>query len=513
MIALALAGALLLSSGPPADSYDGLVARGLALGREGRFEDAGRAFDAAILRDPSRPEAWSERGGLRFLEKRYDEAARDLQVALRLREDAYARDLLGAALHLAGRSDEGLAAWNPLGRPVVGEVQISGLAHTLDRVARREVTVAGGEVLTLARARETRLRLSEVGVFEGVTVRPVPRGDGRADVAVALVERHGFFTGPVDLALDLGTNLLFERVRPRYWNVAGRGISIGGEYRWEENRPGLSLQIEWPRPLGLGANLRVIASRGRQLYDLGEPLMRRSHGLDLSLRRVLGPGTVGQLALRVHDRSFSRPDPDARPGGVVGIEAGLDRSLLEARRHRLDASVRLFHAARAFGSDIAFSRATAAAFYRAFLLPPEGSLIERSVLAARLSWGRGGNGMPIDEMFAPGGSPEMELPLRAHPQTRHGTLGMSPLGRGLTLTNLEWRRRLFRSALAQAAVVVFHDGAWVSHTPGSDRRRSLHDVGVGLRIGLGGISILRLDYGHGLSDGANAFFFGLNQAF
>jgi len=121
--------------------------------------------------------------------------------------------------------------------------------------------------------------------------------------------------------------------------------------------------------------------------------------------------------------------------------------------------------------------------------------------------------MPIDEMFAPGGSPEMELPLRAHPQTRHGALGVSPLGRGLTLTNLEWRRRLFRSALAQAAVVVFHDGAWVSHTPGSDRRRSLHDVGVGLRIGLGGISILRLDYGHGLSDGENAFFFGLNQVF
>jgi len=513
VIALALLGALLSSSGPPTDSYDRLVARGLTLGRQGRWEGAGRAFDAAILEDPSRPEAWGERGGLRFLEKRYDEAARDLQVALHLREDAHTRDLLAAALHLAGRSDEGLAVWNRLGRPVVGEVQISGLAHTLDRVARREVAVASGEVLTLPRVRETRLRLSEAGAFEGVTVRPLPRGDGRADLAVALVERHGLFQGPVDLALELGTNLLLERVRPRYWNVGGRGISIGGQYRWEENRPDLSLQIEWPRPLGLGANLRVTASRGRQLYDLGAPLLRRSRGLDLSLRRVLGPGTVGQLALRVHNRWFSRPDPDARPGDLAGIEAGLDRSLLETRRHRLDARIRLFHAGRVLGSDIAFSRATAAASYRAFLLPPDGSLIERSVLAARLSWGRGGDGMPIDEMFAPGGSPEMELPLRAHPQTRHGTLGVSPLGRGLTLTNLEWRRRLFRSALAQAAVVLFHDGAWVSRTPGSGRRRSLHDVGGGLRIGLGGISILRLDYGHGLSDGENAFFFGLNQVF
>ena len=373
--------------------------------------------------------------------------------------------------------------------------------------------MAGGEVLTLRRVRETRLRLSEIHVFEGVTVRPLPRGDGQADVDVALVERHGFSQGPLDLVLNLGTNLLFERVRPRYWNIAGSGISIGGQYRWEENRPDLSLQVDWPRPLGLGANLRVTAARGEQLYDLGEPLRQRSHGADVSLRRVLGPAMVGELVLRVHDRSFSRPDPDARPGDIMGLEAGLDRTILETHRHRLDAGIRLFHAGRGLGSDVAFSRGTASVSYRAFLLPPEGSLIERSVLAARLSLGRGGDGMPVDLMFAPGGSPEMELPLRAHPQTRNGTLGASPLGRGLALTNLEWRRRIFRSALVKAAVVVFHDGAWVSRPPEGESRTSLHDVGVGVRIGLGEASILRFDYGHGLSDGRNAFFFGLNQAF
>jgi outer membrane protein assembly factor BamA len=513
VIVLALAGALLLSGSPPADSYDGLVSRGLARGREGRFEDAAVAFDAAILKDPSRPEAWAERGGLRFLEKRYDEAARDLEISLRLREDAYTRDLLGSALHLAGRSDEGLAVWNRLGLPLAGDIQISGLAHTLDRVARREVTVTSGEMLTLARVRETRRRLSEIDAFDGVTVRPVPRGDGQADVEVALVERHGLYQGPIDLAAHLGTDLLFERVRARYWNIAGSGISIGGQYRWEENRPLLSLQVEWPRPLGLGANLRVTAARGQQLYDLGQPLLSRSHGVDVSVRRVLGPATVGQLVLRIRDRSFSRPDPDARPGDVVGLEAGLDRTLVETHRHRLDAGLRLYHAGRGVGSDVEFSRATAAISYRAFLLRPEGSLIERSVLAARLSWGLGGAGMPIDEMFAPGGSPEMELPLRAHPQTLHGTLGVSPIGRGLALTNLEWRRRLFRSALVQVAAVVFHDGAWVSRMPGSAGLTSLQDVGVGVRIGLGGVTILRFDYGHGLSDGENAFFFGLNQVF
>jgi hypothetical protein len=369
-------------------------------------------------------------------------------------------------------------------------------------------------VLTLDRVRETRLRLADVGIFDRVTVRPVPRGDGKADVTVALLERHGLFRGPVDLAVNVGTNLLFERVRPRYWNIAGTGISVGGQYRWEQNRPDLSVQIDWPRPLGLGANLRVSAFRGRQLYDLGEPLLRRSRGLDVSLRRVLGSRAAGHLAFRTRDRSFSRADPDAPGGDSVGLEVGLDRVLLDIERQRIDGSLSLLTSARAFGSQVPFSRGTLSIIYRAFLRAPEGALLERSVLAARVYLGHGGDGMPIDEMFAPGGSPEMELPLRAHRQTRRGALGATPLGRSLALTNVEWRVRLVRSALIQGGMVLFHDAAWIRGTPvQSDRDHALHDLGMGIRLALGGSSILRLDYGHGLSDGKHAFFMGLNQIF
>ena len=514
MIALALAATLLVPAGSSGESYDGLVARGLALGREGRLEDATRAFDAAIALDPGRSEARIERGGVLFLEKRYEEAAGDLRVALRLREDAYARDLLASSLHLAGRSDEALAVWNPLGRPIVGEVGIGGLVHTRDRVARREVAVASGDVLTLAHVRETRLRLAELGVFDRIAVRPVPRGGGKADLDVALLERHGLARGPVDLAVGLGANLLQERVGVHYWNVGGTGISVGGQYRWEENRPDLSVRLDWPRPLGFGANLRLSVFRGRQLYEVGEPLLRKSRGLDASLRRVLGSRTVVQLAVRARHRSFSRPDPGARPGDVVGLEAGLDRQLLATRRHRLDTGIRLFQGSRSLGSDVPFSRATFTASYRAFLSPPDATLIDRSVLAARLLWGRAGNGTPIDELFAPGGSPDMDLPLRGHHQTRDGALGVTPLGRSLTLTNLEWRRRLVRSTLVQVGVVAFYDGAWIARTAlESDRDHSLHDVGMGIRLAWGGAALLRFDYGHSLSDGKNAFFFGLSETF
>jgi hypothetical protein len=262
---------------------------------------------------------------------------------------------------------------------------------------------------------------------------------------VALVERHGFFASPLDAGVNLGANLLQERVRLRYSNLGGGGITVGGQYRWEANRPDVTFQVDWPHPLGLGANLRVSAFRGRQLYDLDQPLLRRAQGLDLRLRRVLGSGTVAQLAVRARHRSFSRPDADAPAGDVVGLGLGIERRLLETSRQRVDASAELFHAGRILGSDAPFSRFTVGASWRLLLAPPEATLFERSLLAARVLWGHGGDGMPVDEMFAPGGSPEMELPLRAHPQTRDGALGATPLGRTLALANLEWRRLLRRS--------------------------------------------------------------------
>src|SRR5688572_18525703 len=62
----------------PGQDYDALVARGISLGREGKHAEAAEAFDRAIALDDTRPEAKVERGGLRFLERRYTDAVRDL---------------------------------------------------------------------------------------------------------------------------------------------------------------------------------------------------------------------------------------------------------------------------------------------------------------------------------------------------------------------------------------------------------------------------------------------------
>jgi hypothetical protein len=234
--------------------------------------------------------------------------------------------------------------------------------------------------------------------------------------------------------------------------------------------------------------------------------------VDHRQRRVLGSCTVGELTLRSRDRSVPIPQPDAPPGRVLGLEASLERRLLETHRHRVDAALRAFGASGALGSEIGFARGLLAVSYRAFLSEPEGVFFEPSVLAARVQWGQGSDAMPLDAMFAPGGSPEMELPLRGRYRDRDGTLGDSPLGRMLLLANVEWRRRLVAGTFAQWGAVLFYDAAHIDRTA-QGPASTFHDVGIGLRVALAGTTWLRADFGYGLTDGNRALFVNFGQAF
>ncbi|HET7292055.1 MAG TPA: POTRA domain-containing protein [Vicinamibacteria bacterium] len=492
-------------------SYEALVAEGLAEGRSGRLVEAAALFDQAIVLDPSRPEARVERGGVRFLEGRYEDAVVDLEAALRLAEDAYARDLLASALFLAGRPEDALAHWNRMGRPGVRHVSVSGLARTHDHVARSELRVREGEVLALGALRESRLRLVETGAFDRVSIRPVPLGEGLADAEVVLVERDGLATSWVEFVATTAVYAIQERALLRYSNLGGEGISVGAQYRWEENRPEASAVLQWPRPLGLGANLRVRGFVGEELYEVGEPSRREAHGAELRLRRVLGPATVGQLGFRTASRTFSPQIAEAPDGRVLGFEGGFDRRVADRNRLRLDASARVFGASTGLGSDIGFARAVGRlrALWR---LSPRRDDLERSILAFQLTLGLASSGTPLDEAFAPGASPDMELPLRGRPQVRDGAFGETPLSRELVLANAEWRRRLWGGAGANATLVLFHDQAHLGSVyvgPGA----SFYDIGVGFRLGIAGSVAIRLDWGHGLTDGRDALSVGLGNVF
>jgi tetratricopeptide (TPR) repeat protein len=479
------------------EDYDSLVAHGIALGKDGKHAEAAVAFDRAIALDGTRPEARVERGGLRFLERRYTDAAHDLEEALDIREDGYTRNLLASSYQLGGRTDDALREWNELGQPVLGEITFTGLRHIRTGVARRELTVEPGEMLELADLRKSRLRLEETRVFGKVVLRPVLREEGKADLEVALKERHAF-GGIVEFLGKGAANAITEKVRLTYDGLFGRAINVGGYYRWEKERPKKSILLEWARPLWIPFYFRTVADRETQPFDVGGPTIMKAEGVEVGARKVVGSRTVIQLGFRNRDRQFSDVRADTPPGIVRGLSLGLEHRFLESQRRKLDWSLSGFKAGKPLGSAVDYTKAVTALRYEDILSTPDDTDMEKSVIVARVLGAWGEDDTPLDDLFALGvGSSDVDFPLRSYKLREDGVLGFSPMGRGLGLFNVEWRQRLVNFRRIQGGFVVFYDAAHIVRTAQGDDG-TFEALGVGLRASVRGY-ILRLDYGFSIS--------------
>ena len=488
-------------------SYEGLVGLAVAQGRLGRLDEAARSLEAAVRLDPGRPEARVERGGLRFLERRYHEAAEDLRAALHGREDSYTRDLLASTLLLLDRPVEAIETWNPLGKPRLQRLSIHGLVHTRDRVARRELRFREGETIDAGRLRASLRSLSETGVFAETRVSAAATKDRELDLRLLMRERRGF-GHPVEILSTTVANLFVSRAKLRYTNIAGEGISARGLYWWEASRPRVMGRIDWARPLGAPVHWRVSAFRETQPYDVDGPFRHKARGVETRFRRVIDARSSAEIAVRWRRRTFDREAAYARPGHVFGAGLAFDHALVDTRRHRLEASVEMF-AARA---DVRYASSVVSLAHRWTTSGPTEGRLPTSVFATRALWGRGSSGMPIDQMFMPGAAPDAEYPLRGHHLRRRGVLGLSPIGREIRLLNVEWRREVWDRPLFGAGLTFFHD---MAHVPVgvTGPQRVLFDLGLGIRFRFGSNSLIRVDYGRDLRGGGHAWTFSVDEAF
>lgn len=501
------------ASPAPAEDYDSLVALGISLGKEGKNAEAAAAFDRAIVLDGARPEARVERGGLRFLERRYTDAVHDLEEALAIRDDGYTRNLLASSYQLGGRTDDALREWNELGQPVLGEITITGLRHIHTGVARRELTVHQGEMLDLGELRESRLRLEQTGVFKKVVLRPVPREEGKADLEVALKERHAF--GSILEFLGKGAaNALTEKVRLTYHGLFGSAINVGGYYRWEKQRPKKSVLLEWARPLWIPFYFRAIADRETQPFEVNGFTTMKAEGVEVGARKVVGPRTVIQLGFRTRDRRFSEVRPDTPPGVVRGLSLGLEHNFWESHQRRLDWTLYGFKAGKPLGSDVDYPKAVTSLRYQDILSTPDDTDMEKSVIVARALGAWGSDDTPLDDLFALGvGSSDTDYPLRSYKLRKNGVLGASPMGRTLGLFNIEWRQRLVNHRLFQGGFVLFYDAAHIARTAQGEDQQTFEAVGGGLRLSVRG-GVVRMDYGVSISgDRRRTLTVGFGQTF
>ena len=308
-------------------SYEALVARAVALARAAeRRRRRRRCWNAPSPLEPERPEAWVERGGLRFLDgplrrgdRRPAPRARDPGRRVRARP---ARLLAAARRPRAGGARRLERPRQADARPV----EISGLRGHAGRGRAPGDRPRGG------RARDAR------GAAGGA---PPARGDRRLRADHAAPEARVATAMPISRSRSPSATV--SRTAPstswsrpasgspgsgcgcatRTW--AARGVSLGGAWRWQENRPEASLQMSWPRPLGLPVVPRVSGFRGEQAYELGGPFAIRQRGFDLGVRHVLGAGSVLSAGLRLRERDVSTRRRTRRPGASSGSRRGWRR--------------------------------------------------------------------------------------------------------------------------------------------------------------------------------------------
>ncbi|MBP7149564.1 MAG: C39 family peptidase [Acidobacteria bacterium] len=467
----------------PGDPCDGMVAAAVARAKGGDAAAARQALEAAVGLCPDSPAAARELAGLRFVEKDYAAAEHLAARAVALAPgDAHAWRTLATSRFVLGDAAGALAAWNHVGEPRVDLTQVEGLVRTPHRVVEELVAVAPRATLTPAALRRAGRRVALLPAQDGsrVDYRPLPGGwaEVRARVHEApLVPDRWTLVGR-------GLRALVERELL----LDAAGLARGGErvalaYRFWHDRPRVALRVAAPRLFGRSGLWRVDAAWEEQPYRLGagEPFTESRRGAALAFGDWFAADTYAEIGAG-YDRWRDR-------GGSAALAAAVEQRLAADRLAlRVEGGLwREFHrlalgaAWRSSAEDTPWSAAAVA------------------------GWERAARSAPLDLWPGAGAGHAREPLLRAHPLLDGGVIDGPAFGPRLAHASFELRRSLARKPIVGIDAAAFADAARAWHGPAGDRRTHV-DVGLGLRLRVVGVpGALRLDFAHGLRDGADAF--------
>ena len=441
-----------------------------------------------------------ELAGLRVRQGRWTEASQLARRALaRDPADEHARRVLATSLFLQDDPSGALRVWNQLGEPVIDLIQVQGLSRTRHAVLERVLGLTPNTVLTTARLKQARRRLTLLPTPTSPRVGYRPRA-GRAEVEVAVDER------PV-VALDTGhwvragMRAATDRtVRLDIASPTGNGQRWSASWRWWSPRPRLALFLDTPAPRPkLGSVWQIGLSWEQQTYGGAVPVAGRT-----TQDGSLVTETQQRASLTVKDWAPTDVYWEATAEFDEWSAQGKYASLgFRVATHRFEEHFATGAEAHGWtGLDGGTPFATWALF----------STWRSSTARTGLRWTVRG-GVDIVTADAPralwpgaGVGHARRALLRAHPLLDDGVIATDGLSRRLTSLTLEvehaWRPRW----PLQVSVVGFVDGArgWGHVTPERSSRTHM-DVGAGVRLGVPGqASRLRIDLARGLQDGALA---------
>jgi outer membrane protein insertion porin family len=398
-------------------------------------------------------------------------------------------------------------------RSFVNRINIEGNTRTKDKVIRREVLVAPGDVFNTVRVDITKKRLENLGYFAKVETYPEETDiPGRKDLTILVQEKRtgslsfggGFST--VDqlvgfAELTQGNFDLFN------WpSFTGGGQKFRLRVQYGTQRKDFILTLTEPYFLD-----RRLALTGQLFYTeanyLSADYDQRNYGFMFELRKPINAYTYGTLGYMLQDVDIfnvaaSAPDfiqsqegsfVESKIFGSVVFDSR-DNPLLSRRGQRITFSPLI--SGGFLGGDVqVYALDLEGSQY--FHLPWDTILLINGEIATVSQWGNGTE-VPIFERLFLGGSNNLRgFPFReVGPQENGEPVG----GQSMARATIEWTFPIIEKARG----AIFYDTGFVNTSAWSFGFNHIaSDVGVGIRLDLP-IGPLRLDYGYPLQrDGYN----------
>jgi outer membrane protein insertion porin family len=393
-------------------------------------------------------------------------------------------------------------------RSFVNRINIEGNTRTKDKVIRREVLVAPGDVFNTVRVDVTKKRLDNLGYFAKVETYPEDTDiPGRKDLTILVQEKRtgslsfggGYSTIDALVGFAELTQGNFDLFNWPSFTGGGQKFRLRVQYGTE--RKDFILSLTEPYFLD-----RRFSLNGQAFYTeanyLSSEYDQRNYGFAIEARKPLNTYTYASLGYQIQDidifnvavsasdfiKSQEGSFTESKIFGSVVYDSR-DNPLLSRRGQRITFSPYIAGGflggnTQIYGLDLEGSQY--------FHLPWDTILLVNGEIATVSQWGNG-NDVPIFERLYLGGSNN----LRGFPYRQVGPLDVNgePLGgKSMWRTTVEWTFPIIEKARG----AVFYDTGFVNSGEWSFGFNHIaSDIGIGLRLDLP-IGPLRLDYGYPL---------------
>ena len=399
-------------------------------------------------------------------------------------------------------------------RSFLQRVNIAGNTRTKDKVIRREVLLAPGDVFNTVRVDTTKKRLENLGYFSKVETYPEDTEiAGRKDLDILVQEKRtgsltfggGFSTIDQLVGFAELTQGNFDLMNWPAFTGAGQKFRLRLQYGTQRKDFVLSLTEPYflDRRLSLGGQLFFSeATYLSTVYD------QRNYGFAIELRKPINAYMYATLGYRLQDVDIFNVDPSAsveiqsQEGSFVESEIltslvfdRRDNPLLSRRGQRVTLSPYIAGGflggdVQIYGFDVEGSQYFRFRWDTILLLNVEVATVN--------TWGSGDQ-VPIYDRLYLGGSNNLRgFPFReVGPQDDQG----QPIGgNSMARATVEFTFPIIEKARG----AIFYDTGFVNSEAWSFGFNHIaSDIGVGIRLDLP-IGPLRLDYGYPIQrDGYN----------